>query len=135
MNYILYGCLFLCCSCRSYNLQEPAIPAASLPLECPDLYQFVQTCWYKHRKNPYHKLVENPTAFVWKYKNCLEKLNKSQLVGLLGPPDKMEHGQYIYFMKKDCKDMDWQNSYDLTMSFKGEAVWRAEISWRYGAEY
>ncbi|MBV6443153.1 MAG: hypothetical protein EPGJADBJ_04882 [Saprospiraceae bacterium] len=109
-------------SCKQFLPQKPHIAREELPNECMELYDFIYAYWKKHRNNPCHEEIPNAFTFADRHRSCFEKLSRSQIEELLGPPDKVEFGIYVYFMKKDCRNMSPNGSYYLEISFKEEKV-------------
>lgn len=121
--------LIVISSCRQFLPQNPQITKEELPDGCIELYDFIQNNWKKHRSNPCH--VEVPNAFVLadRYRDCFEQLNRNQIEGIFGQPDKIDYGTYFYFMKKDCRDMSPNGSYYLKIAFNDETVRWVTVSY------
>ncbi len=120
-NIVLLASIILC-SCRAYVPQPPSIRQDKLPQGCEAVYLSVKENWQRFRKSPCHKYYSEIETFGSVHKACLLQLDKTQVEGLFGKPDKFEEGNYIYVFSPNCPEEKSRTITYFKVIFDGDKV-------------
>ena len=122
MRYMLIILLLTSCS-KKFHVQMSNIKQDVLPENCQGIVNLVNTQWLKHKRsdcrfdNGIYKKLET------EYGPCLKSMNKSQIILLLGNPDKIENQFYYYYFDEKCTNESRASQKFLKFGFEKDKIY------------